>query len=134
MIERIERALDDGRADELHDLLAFEPKDDAERFAQRFYEAEYHTLCSRPLPALAILTKLGESSLTDEQKQRVWLKTAVCQRSMNDFAGANDTLKRLVTAFPGRAEYERLERHNYEQFLGNQANDVAVLQKTTSLD
>ncbi len=134
VIERIERALDDGRADELHDLLAFEPKDDAERFAQRFYEAEYHTLCSRPLPALAILTKLGESSLTDEQKQRVWLKTAVCQRSMNDFAGANDTLKRLVTAFPGRAEYERLERHNYEQFLGNQANDVAVLQKTTSLD
>ena len=134
IIERIERALDDGRADELHDLLAFEPKDDAERFAQRFYEAEYHTLCNRPLPALAILTKLGESSLSDEQKQRVWLKTAVCQRSMNDFAGANDTLKRLVKEFPGRPDYERLERHNYEQFVGDQANDVAVLQKTTSLD
>jgi len=58
----------------------------------------------------------------------------VCQRSMNDFAGANETLKRLVAAFPGRAEYDRLERRNYEQFVGDQANDVPILQKTTSLD
>ncbi len=134
VVERIERAVEAGRVDELHDLLAFEPKNDEERFAQRFYEAEYHTLCNRPLPALEILTKLAESSLTESQNERVWFKTAVCQRSMDDFAGANETLKRLVDAFPGRAEYERLARRNYEQFVGEQANEVAVLQKTTSLD
>ncbi len=133
-IALIERAVEDGRVDELHDLLAFDPKDDAERFAQRFYEAEYHVMSNRPLPALEILSALAESSLDDEQKQRVWLKKAVCQRSMNDFAGANNTLQRLVGAFPGRADYERLARRNYEQFLGEQANDVPVLQKTTSLD
>lgn len=134
VIERMEAAAEHARVDELHDLLAFEPKDDAERFAQRFFEAEYHTLCNRPMPALEILEKLGNSALNDEQKQRVWFKTAVCQRSMNDFAGANDTLKRLVDAFPGRAEYDRLARRNHEQFVGEQANDVAILQKTTSLD
>jgi hypothetical protein len=133
-IDLIERALEDGRIDDLHDLLAFEPTNEAERFAQRLYEAEYHTLCNRPLPALEILTKLGAWSLSDEQKQRVWFRTAVCQRSMNDFAGANDTLKRLTGAFPGRPEYERLERLNYAQFVAGQASDVAVLQKTTSLD
>ena len=134
VIERLEAAAEHARVDELHDLLAFEPKDDVERFAQRFYEAEFHTLSNRPLPALEILEKLGNSALNDEQKQRVWFKIAVCQRSMNDFAGANDTLKRLVDAFPGCAEYDRLARRNQEQFLGEQANDVAVLQKTTSLD
>jgi hypothetical protein len=134
VISLIEQAVEDLRLDELHDLLSFQPQDDAERFAQRFYEAEYHVLNSRPLPALEILTKLGDSPLTDEQKQRVWFRTAACQRSMNDFAGANETLKRLIEAFPGRPEYDRLARRNYEQLLGAQSNDVAVLQKTTSLD
>jgi hypothetical protein len=40
----------------------------------------------------------------------------------------------LIEAFPGRPEYDRLARRNYEQLLGAQSNDVAVLQKTTSLD
>jgi hypothetical protein len=53
---------------------------------------------------------------------------------MNDFAGANETLKRLTDAFPGRPEYDRLARRNQEQFLAAQSIDVAVLQKTTSLD
>jgi len=97
-------------------------------------EAEYHVLSSRPLPALEILTKLANSPLTDDQKQRVWARTAVCQRSMNDFAGAQDTLKRLTDAFPGNPEYDRLARRNYEQLLAAQSSDVAVLQKTTSLD
>lgn len=134
VIALLEQAVEESRLDELHDLLLFEPKDNEERFAQRFYEAEYHVLNNRPLPALEILTKLGNSPLTDEQKQRVWFRTAVCQRSMNDFAGANDTLKRLTDAFPGRPEFDRLARRNHEQFLGAQSNDAAVLQKTTSLD
>jgi hypothetical protein len=134
VITLIEQAVEDSRLDELHDLLLFEPKDNEERFAQRLYEAEYHVLSNRPLPALEILTKLGNSPLTDDQKQRVWFRTAACQRSMNDFAGANDTLKRLTDAFPGHPEYDRLARRNYEQFLGAQSNDAAVLQKTTSLD
>jgi tetratricopeptide (TPR) repeat protein len=134
VITLIEQAVEDLRVNELHDLLTFRPQDDAERFAQRFYEAEYHVLSSRPLPALEILIKLGDSPLTEDQKQRVWLRTAACQRSMNDFAGANETLKRLTDAFPGRPEYDRLARRNHEQLLGAQSNDVAVLQKTTSLD
>ena len=134
IIARLERATERGRAEELHDLLAFEPKDDAEIFAQRFYQAEYHSLSNRPLPALDVLSKLAESTLSDDQRERVWFRTAVCQRSMNDFAGANDTLKRLVEAYPDRTEYKRLERRNYEQFIGEQANEVPILQKTTSLD
>lgn len=134
VIALIEQAVENSRLDELHDLLAFEPKDNAEKFAQRFYEAEHHVLSNRPLPALEILTKLGDSPLTDEQKERVWFRTAVCQRTMNDFSGANDTLKRLLKAFPGHPEYDRLARRNYEQYLAEQSNDVAVLQKTTSLD
>jgi hypothetical protein len=128
VITLIEQAVEDSRLDELHDLLLFEPKDNEERFAQRLYEAEYHVLSNRPLPALEILTKLGNSPLTDDQKQRVWFRTAVCQRSMNDFTGANDTLKRLTDAFPGHPEYDRLARRNYEQFLGA-VNDAAVLQR-----
>ena len=134
VIVLIEQAVEDLRVDALHDLLSFRPQDDAEKFAQRFYEAEYHVLSSRPLPALEILIKLGDSPLTEDQKQRVWLRTAACQRSMNDFAGANETLKRLTDAFPGRPEYDRLARRNHEQLLGAKSNDVAVLEKTTSLD
>ncbi len=134
MALRLERAADAGRVDELHDLLAFEPKDEEERFAQRFYEAEYHALSNRPLPALAILASLDRTPLSERQRERVWFKTAVCQRSMNDFAAADETLKRLLGAYPGRAEYVRLAKHNYEQFVGEQASDVPILQKTTSLD
>lgn len=131
---RLERAADAGRVDELHDLLAFDPKSDEERFAQRFYEAEYHTLCNRPLPALSILAGLDRAPLTEAQREQVWFKTAVCQRSMNDFAAADETLKRLLGAYPGRTEYARLAKLNYEQFVGEQANDVPILQKTTTLE
>ncbi len=130
----IEQAIENGRVDDLHDLLAFDPANDAERFAQRFYEAEYHSLCNRPLKALEIMIKLDEPSLTDDQKQRLWLRTAVCQRSMNDFAGAKDTLERLVESCPGRSDFERLARRNLEQLVGVQSDGVAILQKTTSLD
>jgi hypothetical protein len=130
----IEQAIESARVDDLHDLLAFDPENDAERFAQRFYEAEYHTLCNRPLKALEIMIKLDGPSLEDDQKQRLWLRTAVCQRSMNDFAGAKDTLERLVESFPGRSEFERLARRNLEQLVGVQSDGVAILQKTTSLD
>jgi hypothetical protein len=130
----IEQAIESARVDDLHDLLAFDPENDAERFAQRFYEAEYHTLCNRPLKALEIMIKLDGPSLEDDQKQRLWLRTAACQRSMNDFAGAKDTLERLVESFPGRSEFERLARRNLEQLVGVQADGVAILQKTTSLD
>ena len=131
---RLERAADAGRIDELHDLLAFEPKNDEERFTQRFYEAEYHALCNRPLPALAILAGLDRTTLSEQQREQVWFKTAVCQRSMNDFAGADETLKRLLAAYPGRTEYARLAKLNYEQFVGAQASDVPILQKTTTLE
>ncbi len=133
-IALIEQAIENGRVEDLHDLLAFKPQNDAERFTQRFYEAEYHSLCNRPLKALEIMIKLDEPSLADDHKQRLWLRTAVCQRSMNDFAGAKDTLERLVESFPGRPEYERLARRNLEQLVGVQADGVAILQKTTSLD
>ena len=131
---RLERAADAGRVDELHELLAFDPKNDEERFAQRFYEAEYHALCNRPLPALSILAGLDGTSLTEAQREQVWFKTAVCQRSMNDFAAADETLKRLLGAYPGRTEYARLAKLNYEQFVGEQANDVPILQKTSTLE
>jgi len=131
---RLERAADAGRVDELHDLLAFDPKDDEERFTQRFYEAEYHSLCNRPLPALAVLASLDRTSLSEQQREQVWFKTAVCQRSMNDFAAADETLKRLLGAYPGRPEYARLAKLNYEQFVGEQASDVQILQKTTTLE
>ncbi|HXV13711.1 MAG TPA: tetratricopeptide repeat protein, partial [Candidatus Krumholzibacteria bacterium] len=94
----------------------------------------YHSLSNRPLKALEIMIKLDEPSLSDADKQRLWLRTAVCQRSMNDFAGAKDTLERLVESFPGRPEFERLARRNLEQLVGAQTDGVAILQKTTTLD
>jgi hypothetical protein len=133
VIALIEQAVEENRVDALHDLLSFQPENEAERFSHRLYQAEYHVLSGRPLPALEILTQVGDQALTDEQKERVWFKTASCQRSMNDFAGADETLKRLVEAFPNRSEYARLQRRNYEQLVEH-ATDVPVLQKTTSLD
>jgi tetratricopeptide (TPR) repeat protein len=133
VIALIQRATEERRLDDLHDLLSFAPRDDAEKFAQRYYEAEYHALSGRPLPALDILARLGDHNLTDDQRRRLWFKMAVCQRSMNDFAAASDTLRRLTQAFPDQPEFARLARRNTEQ-LAEQAGDVPVLQKTTSLD
>jgi tetratricopeptide (TPR) repeat protein len=134
VIARLERAAEDGRLDELEELLAFEPADEAEDFARSFYRAEYQLLMNRPLQALQLFGKLDTPSLAEDRKRRVWFKTAVCQRSIRDFAAARQTLERLLQAFPGVAEYERLAQRNYEQYLEEQNREAPVLEKTTSLD
>jgi hypothetical protein len=134
VIALMERAADEGRADELGELLRYEPKDDAEVFARRYYEAEHMVLSNRPLPAIRILAGLDDPGLSDEQKRRVWFKLAVCQRMVHDFAAASETLTRLVDAFPGREEYARLARTNFEQHLAEQSRQTTVLEKTSSLD
>jgi len=133
-IEELERAAEDGRVDELLDLLDFKPSNDAEKFAQSYHQAEYQLLANRPLQALKLFVALDTPSLSDEQKRRVWFKTAACQRSTHDFAAAKQTLERLVQAFPGVAAYERLSQRNYEQYLSEQGSSAPMLEKTTSLD
>jgi len=133
-IAQLERAAGDGRVDELRDLLDFEPGNEAEEFARSYYQAEYQLLANRPLQALKLFVALDAPSLSDDQKRRVWFKTAACQRSTHDFAGAKQTLERLVQAFPGVAEYERLSQRNYEQYLNEQGSNAPMLEKTTSLD
>ena len=133
-IDELERAAEDGRVDELHDLLDFEPANEGEKFARAYYTAEYQLLANRPLLALKLFVALDTPSLSDEQKRRVWFKTAVCQRSTQDFAAAKQTLERLVKAFPGVPEYQRLSERNYEQYISEPCGDAPMLEKTTSLD
>ncbi len=133
-IAQLERAAEDGRVDDLHDLLDFVPANEAEEFARSYYQAEYQLLANRPLQALKLFVALDTPSLSDEQKRRVWFKTAACQRSTHDFEAAKRTLERLVKAFPGVAEYERLSQRNYEQYLSEQSSAATMLEKTTTLD
>ena len=134
IIALIERAIADHRIDEIYQLLCFEPQNDAERFARRFHHAEYLALRNRPLQALEALNELDGQTLSDEQRHRVWYRTAVCQRSVQDYAAARETLDRLVKARPDVADYDRLAQHNYEQYLADQCRETTVLEKTTSLE
>lgn len=129
----LERAVEEGRAEELRDLLYFEPETSAEHFARYLYQAEYHRLCNRPLQALEILARLDTPDLELEQKRRVWFRIAVCQRMSQNFDGAAVTLQRLVECFPGHGDLARLERHNREQMLECQALEAPVLEKTSAL-
>ena len=102
MLELLEEAVEDGHADELHELLCFEPQTGEEHFARYYYEAEYHILSNRPIQALEILARLDTPDLGSVQKLWVWYKIAVAQRMTHNFAGAGETLERLVEKFPGR--------------------------------
>lgn len=130
----METAATEGRVDELEALLAYPPQNDAEVFACRYYEAEHLLLTKRPLPAMKIFAELDVPARDGEQRRRVWYKLAVCQRAIRDFAGAHETLTRLVDAYPGREEYARLARTNFEQHLSEQSQEATVLEKTGSLD
>jgi tetratricopeptide (TPR) repeat protein len=134
ILSLLERAVVDGRVDELHKLLQFQPRTGEEHIAHGYYQAEFHALRNRPLQALEILARLDTPELADEQRRRVWFKIAVCQRMTHNFEGANDTLQRLVERFPDNPEYARLKRRNHEQFLDAQGREAPVLEKTSSLD
>jgi tetratricopeptide (TPR) repeat protein len=134
VIALMEVAAQEGRADELHELLKYEPRGDAESFSHRYFEAEHMIMSGRPLPAMKILAGLDAPGLSDDQKRRVWFRLAACQRAMHDFAGAQETLTRLVDAFPSREEYARLARTNFEQHLSEQSRQTTALEKTSSLD
>jgi tetratricopeptide (TPR) repeat protein len=134
VLELLEEAVSDGHVDELHELLYFEPETSAEHFARYYYQAEYHILCNRPLQALEILARLDMPGLEPEQKRRVWYKIAVSQRMTQNFAGAGETLDRLVQQFPDREDLARLKRRNQEQFIAEQSLAATMLEKTSSLD
>jgi len=134
VVALIERATEEGRVEELHELLYFEPRNDAEDFARRLHQAEYLVLRNRPLPAIRLLERLAATSLPAEQSRRVLYRMAACQRSVRDYAAAKITLERLVAEFPDSPEYERLSQRNYEQYLNEQCAEATVLEKTSSLD
>jgi hypothetical protein len=130
----LEEAAHDGRTDELHDLLAFEPETGEEHFARYYYRAEYHVLCNRPLQALEILAKLDTPDLARDQKLRIWYKIVVAQRMTQNYAGASQTLDRLVQNFPEREDLVRLKKRNHEQSIEEQSMAATTLEKTSSLD
>lgn len=130
----LEEAVEDGRADELHELLYFEPETGAEHFARYYYQAEYHIMSNRPIQALEILARLDTPGLETVHKQRVWFKIAVAQRMTHNYSGANETLERLVEAFPGREDFARLKKRNQEQSIEAQSCAALTLEKTSSLD
>jgi tetratricopeptide (TPR) repeat protein len=130
----LEEAVDDGRADELHELLYFEPQTGEEHFARYYYQAEYHILCNRPLQALEILARLDTPDVATAQKQRLWYRIAIAQRMTHNYAGASETLERLVKHFPDRDEFARLRRRNQEQFIEEQSFAATTLEKTSSLE
>lgn len=127
-------AVEDGRTDELHELLYFEPETGEEHFARYYYQAEYHLMSNRPLQALEILARLDMPGLETVQKGRVWFKIAVAQRMTHNYTGANETLERLVQAFPGREDFARLKKRNHEQSIEAQSFAATTLEKTSSLD
>jgi tetratricopeptide (TPR) repeat protein len=130
----LEETVEDGREHELHELLYFEPETGEEHFARYYYHAEYHIMCNRPIQALEILAKLDTPGLESAQKLRVWYKIAVAQRMTHNYAGANETLERLVQAFPGRDDLARLKKRNHEQSIEEQSFAATTLEKTSSLD
>ncbi|HEX5132584.1 MAG TPA: tetratricopeptide repeat protein [Candidatus Krumholzibacteria bacterium] len=134
IISLMGQAVNAARVDALQELLYFEPQHPSEDFSRRYYQAEYLLLRDRPLPALKLLTRLDLPPLTDEQKQQLWSRMAACQRMIRDYAAANETLTRLVDAFPSREDYAHLARVNYDQYLAEQCQETAVLEKTSSLD
>jgi tetratricopeptide (TPR) repeat protein len=134
VIALMESAVEEGRIDELGELLRHQPRDEAEAFSYRYFEAEHMIMGGRPLPAMKILAGLDSPGLSDEQKRRVWFKLAACQRAIHDFAAAQETLTRLVDAFPSREEYARLARTNFEQHLSEQSRQTTALEKTSTLD
>ncbi|MDH4337690.1 MAG: tetratricopeptide repeat protein [Candidatus Krumholzibacteria bacterium] len=134
VIALMETAVAEGRVDALQELLKYEAKNDAESFSRSYFEAEHLIMSSRPLPAMKILAGLDTPGLSDDQKRRLWFRLAACQRAIHDFAAAQETLTRLVEAFPDREEYARLARTNFEQHLSEQSRQTPALQKTSSLD
>jgi hypothetical protein len=130
----LEEAVEDGRAEELHELLYFEPETGEEHIARYYYQAEYHLMCNRPIQALAILARLDAPGLDPAHQQRVWYKIAVAQRMTHNYEGAGKTLERLVQQFPGREDFARLKRRNQEQFIEGQSLAATTLEKTSSLD
>lgn len=130
----LEEAVQEGHTDELHELLYFEPETGAEHFARYYYQAEYHILSNRPIQALEILARLDTPDLEAAQKQRVWYRIAIAQRMAHNYAGANETLDRLVQHTPGREDFARLKRRNHEQFIEAQSLAATTLEKTSSLD
>ncbi len=134
MVVLLERAAQERRIEQLEELLSFQPENDAERFTREYYQAECQLLRGRVLPALETFRALDTPSLSVDQKQRVWLKMATCQRMVKDFAAAGETLKRLQAEFPDHEEFARLARTNHEQYLSEQGNRAHVLEKTTTLD
>ena len=130
----LERAAQDAHVDELQELLHFQPETGLEHFARYYYQAEYHALRNQPLQALEILARLDTPDMDDEQRPRVWLRIAICQRMIHNYAGASETLDRLIQRFPDRPEYARLKRRNQEQFLSEQSLEAHVLEKTSALD
>ena len=130
----LEEAVEDGRADELHELLYFQPETGAEHFARYYYQAEYHIMSNRPIQALEILARLDTPGLETVHKQRVWFRIAVAQRMTHNYTGASETLERLVEAFPGREDFARLKKRNHEQSIEAQSCAALTLEKTSSLD
>jgi len=134
VLELLEEAVEDGRAEQMHELLSFEPATGEEHFARYYFQAEYHLLCNRPMQALEILARLDTPGLESGQKQRVWFKIASAQRTIHNYSGASETLNRLIQAFPDREDYTRLKRRNSEQLVESQSLAATTLEKTSSLD
>jgi hypothetical protein len=130
----LEEAVEDGRTDQLHELLYFEPETGDEHVGRYYYQAEYHLMCNRPIQALAILARLDTPGLDAPHQERVWYKIAVAQRMMHNYEGAGVTLERLMQKFPAREDFARLKRRNQEQFIEGQSLAATTLEKTSSLD
>jgi tetratricopeptide (TPR) repeat protein len=133
-IAMMEEAVQAANTDALQKLLNLEPQDDSEDFSRRYYQAEYLLLRKRPLPAIRILSQMDTPQLGAQQKKKLWLKLAVTQRTVHNYTAANQTLTRLVDAFPTEEEFSRLARVNYEQYLSEQGRETVVLEKTSTLE
>lgn len=109
-------------------------EEERDEVALAFDEIESELTRGRPARALEQLQALAEDELTEEQRKKVWLETAACQRTMQDIDAARATLDRLVERYPDCPEVDRLAKLNYRDYLELQCADATALEKITSLE
>lgn len=132
-IELIERALCEGRLEEMKTVLAFTPANIGEDMARRRLLADYYLEIERPLSALIALKSINMNGLSKEERIAHLTSIATCYRALHNFEAAHSVFLRLLSEQPGAADIERMAESNYELYLQSVTGSAPSLEKVSSL-
>ncbi len=133
VLDLMEEAVEDGRTEELRQLITVAAEDTEHDVRRLMCQAEYQMMKGRPAAALGCLQDARGADVSEEQRKRIWFTTVVCQRLMCDFDAAHNTLLQMVDLFPDCPEVNQMAKQNYKTYLESQCADATVLEKVTSL-